>query len=594
MTRFSSHAVSAAILSTDTAVIHPTEGRVRLSESRYPYGQADVTIPIPTVPVYSDWVEQRRNIFPDPGVTATTFFIQANGQNTLSYVNGAARFTLAIAGAIGINLDGTMVKPGTEYRLLLRARANRPLRACERIRLTKGPQIEIGTDYAWYDLTAVAGNGSISQTGFILENGWGHQAGDWIEIDRVLIAYAPDSGDWYDGDTIPNGELVRTRWVGPVNKPESVVEAREATGWSPYDYALELMNPRRGDVRLILDLRESVGDPVEVSEVTADHAGSMAALTTAFTGEVAAVTAAYFTPWDTGTRPGTSARLNLVVTAREVNHAEGTVKLTAFTDEALAVMYRLISNLPESSGSTSVRDTVNYALGKIGAALMPGTTDATITEAEAIVWEPGVSAWDYMRGVAEAAGLVVRCDTRRRWTLTERDATLPDSVALHRSANVIESVDVDTQQYADAVVVRYDWRDPATGEPRTRYDTASMRSDAVAVKLIERSTPFPGRGAAAYWLARLAARGRVFDITQVNDYSILPSMGFSAAVPGAPSQVGRIESVEWVLDDPVMTITTAGAADAVPGAIDLFPADIMIADLTGMIDDLNPGSEEAA
>lgn len=358
--------------------------------------------------------------------------------------------------------------------------------------------------------------------------------------------------------------------------------------------ALEIMNPRAGDVRLVLDLRESTGDPVRVSEITTDHGGSMAALTASFGGAVAAVTAAYFIAWNADESTGTATRLNLVLVSREVDHKAATVQLTAYTDEASATMYRLISTSSETSGSLSVRDTVNYALGKIGAALIPGPADATIQEPDAIVWEPGTSAWEYIRNVAEAAGLVVRCDGRRRWTLTRRDEHLSDVVSLDRSTEIVERIDVDTQQYADAVVVRYQWTDPTTGNGKVRFDTAAQSADAVTVKLIERKVPYPGRGAAKYWLKRLAARGRMFDLTQVNDYSLRPGVQFTAPVPLTPVQIGHIESLEWVLPEPEMTITTTGAADSVTGAIDLWPAGIYINDLVGMIDGLNPGSEVAA
>lgn len=87
--------------------------------------------------------------------------------------------------------------------------------------------------------------------------------------------------------------------------------------------ALEVLNPRAGDVRLVLDLRESVGDPVTVAEVTADHGGTMTALTAAFAGTVAAVTAAYFVAWNSDEHAGSSVRANLLLTGREVDHKAG-------------------------------------------------------------------------------------------------------------------------------------------------------------------------------------------------------------------------------------------------------------------------------
>lgn len=361
----------------------------------------------------------------------------------------------------------------------------------------------------------------------------------------------------------------------------------------PEGETLETFNPRTGLVRLLLDIRESTGDPVQVREITADHGGSMAQLTAAFAGHVSAVSQAYWSPWNDDAIPGSAMRGNFVVVDRTIDHQAHTVTLTGYTDEALLSIYRLVAKQPETSGSNSVRDTVNYALRKIGAALQPGPTDALIEEVGAIVWEPGVTAWDYVRGIAEAAGLVVRCDERRRWTLTRRDARRPETVVLARSTQITEQITLDGDRYADAVVVRYEWTDTA-GDKRVRYDTASRSAEPTKVVQVERSTPYPGPGAADYWLKRLSSRGRVFEMDQVSDYSYRPGMQFTASVPATPTALGYLEQIEWILPEATAHITTVDAVDAVEGAIDLFPEGLYIDNLVGMIAGLNPGSELAA
>ncbi|WP_144797697.1 hypothetical protein [Microbacterium paludicola] len=358
--------------------------------------------------------------------------------------------------------------------------------------------------------------------------------------------------------------------------------------------ALESTNPRHGDVRLLLDMRESVGDPVRAADVTAEHGGSVESVTTMFAGGITAVTERYFAGWNSDDTRGSALRGNFVVVSREIDHVAGTVTYQARTDEALATAYRLLSTTSETSGSLQVRATVNYALAKIGAVLVPGVADASIDEPDAIVWEPGTSAWDYIRNVAEAAGLVVRCDERRRWTLTRRDAVLDTVVSLNRHIRVRERIDLTGDTFADGIVIRYGWRDAVTGDTRVRYDTASTGAESIKVIRIERDVPYPGPGAAAYWLNRLAARGRVFDIDQVSDYSIRPGTQFTTAVPLTPAQVGHVESVEWALPERVMTITTIGSTDSVDGAIDLFTPGLYIDDLVGFINDLDPSALEAA
>ncbi|KZE91176.1 hypothetical protein [Microbacterium sp. TNHR37B] len=354
---------------------------------------------------------------------------------------------------------------------------------------------------------------------------------------------------------------------------------------------LALTDPRvnRG-LRLLIELRESTGDPVIASEVTTDYGGDVSAITAAFGPALtpAKLTATYFVPWNgVDARPGSVIRANLAVTDREIDHEAQTITFAAATDEVLAQGYSLVSTGTETSGSLSVRDTVNYALGKIGAALQPGI-DATIAEGDAIVWEPGTSAWDYMANVAEASGLVVRCDHRRRWTLTERSAVRPETVVMDNLTSARDVVALDSDLWADAVVVRYQWT-VLTGEQRVRYETASDTGDPIKVVTIERSVPYPGKGAARYWLNRLRARGRVLELSRVSDYSLRPGMGVTTALPFSTPQVGYIESVTWRLPEDEATIRTRGSADAVANAIDLWPDGLYIDNLTGVIDALTIG-----
>lgn len=341
-------------------------------------------------------------------------------------------------------------------------------------------------------------------------------------------------------------------------------------------------------LRVNLTLTESTGDPVVVSEITADFGGDVSTLTAAYGPAItpAKLTADYFNGWNEGdVRAGGSLRAALFVTNRTVDYAAQTMTFTVATDEAVAQAYKLVSTIAETSGSTSVRDTVNFALGKIGAALIPGS-DAVITDPAANVWEPGTSAWDYMQNVAEANGLVVRCDERRRWSLTERSATTEGSVSLTRATELREEVELTDDSWADAVVVRYEWVNTTTGDTLVRYDAASDMPNPIKVVRIDRNVPFPGAGAAAYWLDRMRARGRQFDISATSDYSVRPGMAFTATVPYGDAQSGWVESATWRLPEDEFTIRTRGATDTSSNAIALWPAGLKIDQLVGKIDAL--------
>lgn len=394
-----------------------------------------------------------------------------------------------------------------------------------------------------------------------------------------------------DGDVTDLGEVAVSLNFDEAQSPFG--EASVTASLPEDETVVALIDPltHRG-LRLNLEMRESIGDPVRVSEITADHGGSIAALTAAYGPAITPqkLTDDYFTAWNvTDVRPGSTIRGSFVVTEREIDHDAQQVRFAARTDEALLWAYKLMSNSAESSGASTVRDLVNYALGKIGAALQPGPADATITETDASLWEPGVSGWEFVRGAAEAYGLVVRCDERRRWTLTDRAATRPEVVAFDAFTQVRERVTLDDDTWADAVVMKYEWIDAATGAKRTRGAVASDTSDPFKIVTIPRNTPYPGGNPARYWLNRLRARGRTFTLEQVSDYTLRPGMGFTASIPGTTAQVGYIESVSWSVPDDRCQITTRGSADAVGNAIDLFPVGLKINDLVGKINDLTVG-----
>lgn len=201
-------------------------------------------------PTYSDWREERRNLFPNPEVLSLSGFTEASSQNTLTYENGAAHYTLAGTMAVGIGVTGFSATPGTSYRLLMRARSNRDLTARARIRTNSGAYLTITPEWQWFEVTTESGAGTDTQTGFLLDSGAGHIAGDWIEIDRVLIALGGDAGNWFGGGD--PGDLQRTRWIGTENGSESVYETRQMTrgSWRETTYGTLWSGPTRTPTRV--------------------------------------------------------------------------------------------------------------------------------------------------------------------------------------------------------------------------------------------------------------------------------------------------------------------------------------------------------
>lgn len=268
---------------------------------------------------------------------------------------------------------------------------------------------------------------------------------------------------------------------------------------------------------------------------------------------------------------------------------ETTVELSS--DEAFAEDYKLLLTYQLGFG-TDVRTTVNQALAYIGARLAPGSLTFTLETAP--VWEPGESLWDFLMPLTTAAGLLLYADEDRTWWLVSPTLTAPGTVTLSGSSTVVgavSTVDRESNEWADGVLVIYQWTDDA-GATFTRYDSAGVPRPTKVETITYPRTRYPGPGAATAILNRLSRRGRQVPVEAVNDYSARPSMGVSIAVNALGEvQQGGVKSVTWNLADGDwrMRLAAYDLEFIIPDAIAAFPNSVMISALTGMISTLNPG-----
>lgn len=382
-----------------------------------------------------------------------------------------------------------------------------------------------------------------------------------------------------------------------------VVDASQATitldrGYSPYVQgsirvpADTSLDPRDGD-RVLLTLRQTFGDSATAAEVGAAHPGATAASMSAlWSGLTAAqVSALHFTPWNRfGVRPSTSRTLDLVVVGSSTSRRARETVLTVASDEAIAQGHILVSTRPETFGSLSVRAIVSQVLGAVGAQLLAGTADGTLDQAA--TWEPGETAWDFMAPLVQQAGLRLWCDGRRAWRLDDDQATTGGTITLSSRDRVVDAsldIDLDGGDWADAVVIRYRWRDSNNVE-QTRYDVAGATRPRRGVLLEYTDTPYPGPGAAAQVLRRRSRRGRVAPVEAVSDYSTEPGMAFLLTVDELAQQAGVVQAVEWRLPAAEMTVRPIGLEDINPQGIRAIPATYQINQLPGTIAQLRPGA----
>jgi len=183
---------------------------------------------------YSAWVEQRRNLFANPRAVSSTNFTSSAGQATVSYTGSAVRYTFDANVAANLGLNQGAFVADQQYRILVRARANKNILARLRVKGGLGPQVTITTEWQWFDATVTAtASGSSVQNGFLVSAGAGQAAGDWVEMDRVLLAGGTDTGPWFSGADPDPSDLEDFTWVGTADASQSVYRIRTYTPPAP-------------------------------------------------------------------------------------------------------------------------------------------------------------------------------------------------------------------------------------------------------------------------------------------------------------------------------------------------------------------------
>lgn len=258
-----------------------------------------------------------------------------------------------------------------------------------------------------------------------------------------------------------------------------------------------------------------------------------------------------------GLRSAETRTFSLAVRERTINYLNAEMSLTLSSDEGLLQDFALVTNTNYTSPSTSVRTITQYVLDLIGADLETGTADATIP-ADAAVWEPGVSAWDFLEPLVQAGSLRLFCDEKRKWYLVEDNYNVTGSVNLSYLETLTEATDKisrDNVEWYDAVVIKYEYVDD-TGATIVNYDSAG--APGTKVLTLTYNSAYPGPGAALRVLQRAEGRGRVNSISAVSDYTVTPGVSCSLTMPNTDTQIGNVAAVNWSLPGDQMNITTRG------------------------------------
>lgn len=401
-----------------------------------------------------------------------------------------------------------------------------------------------------------------------------------------------------------------TAWVG--TQQLDIIDASVAMDetWSPYVQASlttvlneslqDALDPRTGG-RVHVYISQSYGQSDHLSSLTATYGGgTIADITTVWGGQqITDLSAWYFIPynasesnqlstlsstygggtiadltsdWDGLTVEAISEKywrsypsgiydnyrrgFDLAVRTRNTDLVQGTVQLELASDEALLQDYALVSVNNFAPASLQLRNVIMEVLALIGSYLVPDTTDATV-EADAAIWAPGQTAWDYLEPMVQAAGFRLYCDERRRFYLVDDTFTQPglaELFALGTIKAVDDIISLDDDYWFDAVVVKYTWVDEL-GATLEAYDTASVEGFK-KVKLLEFQSNYPGPGAAQRILDRALSQGLLRNITAVSNYAVQPSMAADIYLQDEPTEHLYIQAVTWNIPGDEMTIKT--------------------------------------
>lgn len=179
---------------------------------------------------------------------------------------------------------------------------------------------------------------------------------------------------------------------------------------------------------------------------------------------------------------------------------------------------------------------------------------------------PGMTWWDYVEPLVQAAGLRLYCDELKRWHLVNPETWLtPGGVLLKAGVNLEgaqDGIDRYADTWASAVVVRYAWTD-GNSVPQVRWDVAGSGSK---VFTIERATPYPGPGAAGAILSRMTRRGHLVDLTASVDILAAASQPASVELPDGQELTSAVTALTMRFPDGDMDVVLRDPIEAPPSA----------------------------
>lgn len=178
---------------------------------------------------------------------------------------------------------------------------------------------------------------------------------------------------------------------------------------------------------------------------------------------------------------------------------------------------------------------------------------------ELFYWKPGMSLWEFLEPLIQAAGLRLFCDESRKWRLVDPATySVSGTISVDQQVNAVKGEDIIDRNreglWADGVVIGYRWTD-AYGNEVEKFDVAGTDGKVLTLNY---DREYPGPGAASKVLFGLTGRGRTQDVTRLTDYSAAPGKAVTISLPGTVDQTGKLSQVIFDLSTGLMQLRTRG------------------------------------
>lgn len=547
--------VYAAVLN-DTTTLSVRGGRITLSESAAPHVTAEITIARPAEAILAD-LDTRSS--PPPRIKITALV-------TVGGVSRPRVFDLTLRDRVASHVPGTVAlslasdeallldyAPGVEDREpLARETSARAVVSYVLDQVIPGATIAPGVDA---DLTRYWNVTNLIPNPRAAVNYTGWTTGDGASgIDRIAM-----------GSPVPAHGAFAVGWAAAAGD-SNIIPGVERTDYSVtpgrwYVFTADVASSVTSTARAVIQWWSANGTVLSSQSFGATRTTDDTAFRRVTVIAQAPPGASHAVPY-VNTIGNAGGNLHY---ATEAMFYEGTILVPYFDPTVTRAGY-VITWARDAHASTSTRVAIEER------------------PPDALIWDAGRSAIEFLASLLQSVGLRIVCDESRQWTLRDESYTAEGTLSIRHGINLIDATDTISRtddNWFDAALTRHTWTD-ANGNTQTAADVYAPAGYS-KLRVFEKSTPYPGPGFSEYVVRRAQGRGREVSATVVPSWLERAEQATTIVLDGAPTQVGKTSEIRFDLDSDEVTITTR-TTDTPIGAIDLLTG--TIDSLPGTIDDL--------